>query len=79
MKTAIGHEEENPKLYAIQYSITNINRVEHVIASNEKIAISEVMKIWDEKYTNVWVKPRFLSIYEVAHPDYNINLERKLK
>lgn len=79
MKTATGHEEENLKLYALQYSIGRNTGVEHAIALNDKIALRDIMKSWDEKYPNIWVKPKFLSIQEVTHPDYNINLERKLK
>jgi len=78
MKTAIGHEEENLKLYVVQYTKgENIVKVEHYIGANEKDILSQVEKY--PKEISILFRPKISSIKEVTHPDYNINLERKLK
>src|SRR3989338_2267422 len=75
MKIATGHEEENLKLYAVQYTKgESIVKVEHYIGSNEKDILSEIEKY--RKEISILFRPKISSIKEVTHPDYNINLER---
>lgn len=79
METALGHDE-GLKLYVIQYAIGSRNiDVELCVAANKEIAFKEVVKSWEDRYKSVWFKPRVVSIQEADLPDYNINLERKVK
>lgn len=78
MKIATGHEEEIPKLYAVQYTKgENIIKVEHRIGINKQDILSQIEEYLKE--TSILFRPKIYSIKEVTHPDYNINLERKLK
>ena len=57
MKTATGHEEENPKLYIVQYSKgENIVKTEHYIGTNEKDILSQVDKYLET--TNILFRPK---------------------
>lgn len=78
MKTATGHEEENPKLYLVQYTRgENIVKVEHCIGINKQDILSQIEEYLKE--TSILFRPKISSIEEVTHPDYNVNLERKIK
>lgn len=80
MKTATGHGEEIPKLYVVQYTIGEKTvEIKHQVGHNTEKVYSQIIEEERNKGKSHLFRPRISSIKEVTHPDYNINLERKIK